>query len=926
MIERFTENQFKDALFSLHPDYQELGLDSQEYCYAIEINSHCRLKIRSSIDSSGVAADTGQDSIRLWLEVWHPNNTGWQAASKKVDAYTTRVKGWEKRLEKKIGLLWDRAIKVQQSVEICDCGQVPKAVFIKKGQNAGRPFSVCECGKWKALDKPAKIRKVTFNDFEDDTEVDLVFDKEEKEESQQKLPEVQKLSEEERTKILKSLPDNFQLLNDAQLLASIAPVDSNIRVLAGPGSGKTRLIVHRYQHLVDNDINPDDILAVTFSKPMADEMLERISHFSPTVNINQISTIHAFCYRVLCIFDENSLYFRWKVAGGRNSPIKSWQISAKLKDLIGEIWKGEEKPGWKEVISWIDFAKYSGPNAGNLNWYSKYLGALYGEWLFLIHQGFDKWLYSHKCLTFADMLFLMEKRLQEEKGFAEYCQKRWPYLIIDEGHDTNAQAMRILLSFAKFSTVVADPDQMMYRFQGAKPEIITSEYTDGIETHFLDINYRSNDEIVEACKNLITHNYSDLGGPYPQEFMKDLKGVKGPGGSVAFQMYGDIEMEAQAVVDGISELLQNDEYEYKDFFVGARTRAQLGYMEGPLARAGIKFINLNGGSFWQAKHIKDVVDYLRLAYIIGETHIHGTSGGGCNEDGFYEEGHPTVTQIGTKDHSQALRQVYNIPSADHRYAWSDKKGRFKEGDYCPTRYLGQEFLAKIGNDFNNIDNVLFSSDGWRYQTRKGEYSIWGPTKAQDLQEFVWKLESILRDSENAGQVIRYIIDNCYEKYLKVSEGIVASDESENGKLEDLRTVEDLASKYKDPGKFLAFVDDMIDTAKSAKDGDWSEHVILSTYHKQKGLERKVIFGTGWCEGYDPNGESRGLLPHTFSLTDPPQFGILPSGGMNPIEDERCIGFVAISRAKEKVFLSGCSSYRNWTLQPSRFIREAGLDE
>lgn len=442
---------------------------------------------------------------------------------------------------------------------------------------------------------------------------------------------------------------------------------------------------------------------------------------------------------------------------------------------------------------------------------------------------------------------------------------------------------------------VGDVDQCIMAFQGAKPELLTNEidnYLPGIETIKLAINYRSQDEIINKSQQLISYNYSDLGGPYPQEFMKDVSGVRGQGETIRFQMYPNADLEAIGVAATIQELLQSG-YEFGDFFIGARTRAQLGYVEGVLVRAGIKFINIAGGSFWASKHVSDVIAYLRLA--------HNTSD------------------------SKALERVYNIPSASHVYAWNDKNGRFEAGEYCPTRYLGREFLAKIQSDFNKIDRVLMGQDGWRYKTRDNQYSEFGPTKAQDLQEFVWKLQELLLQADGVGQIIRVIIDDCYERYLR-HEG-AGDDGLSDAKLEDLATVEELAGKYSSVDEFLAFVDENIKAAEDAKNKDWGDYVVLSTIHKLKGLERKVVFGLGWCEGIDTKtDEPRGLLPHSFSLSPPPNFGVLPSGGMSPVEDERAIAFVCITRAKERCYLSGIETYRTWQMWTSRFIREMGLND
>ncbi len=450
---------------------------------------------------------------------------------------------------------------------------------------------------------------------------------------------------------------------------------------------------------------------------------------------------------------------------------------------------------------------------------------------------------------------------------------------------------------------VFDPDQTLYRFAGSRPELMTYEidkWLPDIQTIKLEINYRSQDEIIAKSQQLISYNYSNLGGPYPQEFMKDASGVKGQGEAIQFQMYDNAEVEALETANTINELIQNG-YNPGGFFIGARTRAQLGYLEGALMKANVPFINIKGGSFWQLKHVADVIGYLRLA--------------------------------NDTENKEALERVYNIASAGHKYGWSDKGGKFQKGDYCSFRMLGKEFLAKIDYNFNNIDRVLFGRDGWRYQTKKADYKTLGPTKAQDLQEFVWMLKEFvwmlkggeggINQVDNVGKIIRVIVDNCYEKYLRYQG---AGDEGlSNAKLEDLATIEEIASKYTSTDKFLAYVDGMIEAAEKAKNKDWGDYVVLSTIHGLKGLERPIVFGVGWCEGTDiMSGRDVGLLPHTFSLSPPPNFGVLPSGGISPIEDERCIGFVLVSRAIERCYLSGIKSYRSYSLGLSRFIYEMGL--
>jgi DNA helicase-2/ATP-dependent DNA helicase PcrA len=424
---------------------------------------------------------------------------------------------------------------------------------------------------------------------------------------------------------------------------------------------------------------------------------------------------------------------------------------------------------------------------------------------------------------------------------------------------------------------VGDTDQLLYRFTGSKPELLIDGLDDwlpNIKTIKLEINYRSTDEIIKASQELISHNYSDLNGPYPQEFMKTTSGVSGTGKAIEFEMYDNAGQESFETANQINDLLENG-YKSGDFFVGARTRAQLAYVEGALVRAGIKFINITGGSFWQSKHVADVVAYLRLAH---------------------------------NGNKEALKRVNNIAS---------NKMTKRNGEYCPTRYLGKKFLEAIDHDINKVDTVYRAGKyGWKFNDGSKKLS----SGQYDLINFHRNLKNVLNYSANTSQVIKFIIENCYDKFLRhdnISDGGLA-----NAKLEDLATVEELAGRYNDVDKFLAYVDEMVQVSEDNKNKDWEDYVVISTYHKLKGLERKVVFGLGWCEGVNTKtGESVGLLPHTFSLIPPPNFGVLPGGDKSPIADERCIAFVCISRAAEKVFLSGIENYRNYTMWPSRFIKE-----
>lgn len=456
-------------------------------------------------------------------------------------------------------------------------------------------------------------------------------------------------------------------------------------------------------------------------------------------------------------------------------------------------------------------------------------------------------------------------------------------LLVHNCQDTNGQAMRILTKLVENShfMAVGDVDQMLMRFTGATPE---ENLYSGFERQFpdgrlfmLETNYRCTSHLVQMANNLIRFNYADDNGPYEQMYKKNLRprynadeGVK-----ISFQNYEDPVEEAAALVQNIQEQLAHGR-KPGDMFVGARTRAQLGYLEGPLTVAGIPFINIKGGSFWLQKHVNDVVSYLRLVH--------------------------------DPENKDAFKRVFNIASKDFTAPWGEHKGQ-----YVNQRWLGAAFLEACSGKMTNM----------RYASRQRR--AWEPG-VRDIEMLMSELNAHLRDGPKA--ILQAVIDNCYQVYLEYEEGNAELDEADGGKLNDLMTVCDLASRFGTIPEFLKHVDNAIEAAQKAKDRDWDEYVVLSTIHGLKGLERPIVFGVGISEGEviskDGTSTPYGLLPHTFSLTDPPNFGAFNFGGRGSVADERCCAFVLVTRAKEEVILSGVLRYRKAEMWPSRFLYEMGI--
>lgn len=457
--------------------------------------------------------------------------------------------------------------------------------------------------------------------------------------------------------------------------------------------------------------------------------------------------------------------------------------------------------------------------------------------------------------------------------------------------------------------IVGDPSQLLFPFAGANPRILTEEVDRilaNLQTVKLRVNYRSTVKIIKTFDRLNRYNYADLGGPFPQSLEPIIEPRPGAdeGDPVIFNMYPDDVAEADAVAAGINEQFAFG-FEPKDVFVLSRTRAQLAEIERALSEARIPFLNLTGGSFWNQKHIKTSIAYLTLAWA---------------EWNLQQE--PPNPESFEAMSNEAFQTVYNVASKYMVYPWGKDKG-----DYCPHRFLGAAFLDACKDDKGRVSYSGANKAYW-------ERNSWRPG-IDDLRDFVGGLvDEVSRFMElmetedskmNVGELLRMIVQDAMAPWLRASEGI--SGESDGDKLDDFASLISTASRFEDIPKFLNQVIEWVEAAQNAaKNGDWSKYVVISTIHRVKGLERDLVFSIGWCEGVDENDQPVGLLPHTFSLRPPMKQGMLPTGGKSQIYEERCLGYVAGTRAARRAVLSGCVNYRSWTLGPSRFIQELAIEK
>ncbi|NTW05389.1 MAG: DNA helicase PcrA [Peptococcaceae bacterium] len=393
----------------------------------------------------------------------------------------------------------------------------------------------------------------------------------------------------------------FEGLNDPQRLA----VESNqgpLLVMAGAGSGKTRVLTTKIAHLIrNNQVRPDEILAITFTNKAAQEMKERVTSMIPdSVKEMWVCTFHSACMRIL---RRQATFFGYRPGFTiYDDSDQQTVIKACLKALDID----DKKLPPRSVSAAISQAKNRlvGPEefeAQAYDYFSKQVTRVY--------RLYQQTLVRNNALDFDDILMVTVNLLREQPSVAKYYQSKFKYILVDEYQDTNHAQYAFIQILAKVNRnicVVGDPDQGIYSWRGADISNILEFEKDYPETKIivLDRNYRSTKTILDAANHLIRHN--------PDRREKKLWTASDEGRPI-IAFAGDTErVEADYVSDRIQRLHSQEKISYKEMAVFYRTNAMSRVLEESLIRRGIPYRIIGGLRFYDRKEIKDIMSYLKL--------------------------------------------------------------------------------------------------------------------------------------------------------------------------------------------------------------------------------------------------------------------------------------------------------------------------
>jgi len=395
-------------------------------------------------------------------------------------------------------------------------------------------------------------------------------------------------------------------LNPPQKEAALH-TEGPLLVLAGAGSGKTRVITCRIAHLLASGLaKPEEILAVTFTNKAAAEMRERVAAMVGKARAKKlvISTFHSFCLGILREHIEHIGYRKnFSIASESDARV----ILRRVVDDLGERDKSYSPALFHGAISLFKNSQAADPHHQGpvKNETEEKYQSRFGH----VYDSYQSALLAANSVDFDDLLLLTLKLWRQHPAILEKCRGQFRYVMVDEYQDTNKvqfDLMHFLVDVHQNFCVVGDDDQSIYAWRGADSRLILE-----FEKHFkdariitLDQNYRSTNTILQAANSVIAHNSTRR--------VKNLWSDLGEGRPIDWIVVADEEAEAQHAIKWLQHIMERTGAKHKDFALLYRSNIQSKPIEIAFRRAGIPYAVYGGQDFFERAEVKDIVSYLKI--------------------------------------------------------------------------------------------------------------------------------------------------------------------------------------------------------------------------------------------------------------------------------------------------------------------------
>ena len=705
-------------------------------------------------------------------------------------------------------------------------------------------------------------------------------------------------------------------LNDRQREA-VTHAGSPLLILAGAGSGKTRVLTHRIAYLLATGrARAGEILAITFTNKAAAEMRERAGTLvGDDARRMWVSTFHSACVRLLRYEHEAAgLSSSFTIYDAQDSQrliqmvLKAMDVD--IKRFTPKMVAARISDAKNELIGPARYAETAGKDP-----VSRIVADAYVE--------YDKRMRASNALDFDDLIMRTVDLLRENPLIAEHYHRRFRHILVDEYQDTNhAQYVLVRALVGDGSdgvtpaelTVVGDSDQSIYAFRGATIRNIEEFERDftGARTILLEQNYRSTQNILSAANAVIARNTGRRA--------KNLWTASGDGALITLDAADSEHDEARFVVGEIDRLADSG-VEWGDIAVFYRTNAQSRALEELLVRQGIPYRVVGGTRFYERREIKDALAYLQVISnpddtvaarrvlnvpkrgigakaeeaIAAHAAHYGISFGAALRHLWLRAGHPAGEGEGIDVDALARSTSPDEASADSSVSAST-------GDTA-----GEKPDASEAADESAAAAPASSPVESAPETAPEVLGI-TPRAAKSAAAF-WGLIETLRAAEARGASQADILEEVLDRTGYLAELRRSDDPQDASRVENLAELHSVAGAFAAdaPGgtlaDFLERVALVADSDQVPAEGERGGQVTLMTVHTAKGLEFPVVFVTGMEDG---------TFPHQRSL-----------GDESELEEERRLAYVAITRARERLYLTRAAVRSAWgtpqEMPPSRFL-------